>query len=98
MLYSLLLLLQSQEGVLSRVPGIGPKTARAIVFHLRDKLAAVGPEAILLLSDDDAQVIDALTALGFSIVEAQSALQHLTDEDISLEEKVRQALAYLAPG
>ena len=90
--------LQSQEEVLSRVPGIGPKTARAIVFHLRDKLAAVGPEAISLLTDDDAQVIDALTALGFSIVEAQSALQHLTDEDISLEEKVRQALAYLAPG
>ena len=89
--------LQGDEGILSRVPGVGPKTARAMVFHLRDKLAAVGPEALPLLSDEDAEVIDALTALGFSIVEAQSALQHLEDRDASLEDKVRQALAYLAP-
>jgi Holliday junction DNA helicase RuvA len=68
-----------------------------MVFHLRDKLAAVGPEALPLLSDEDAEVIDALTALGFSIVEAQSALQHLEDREASLEDKVRQALAYLAP-
>lgn len=90
---------REEAGILSRVPGIGPKTARAIVFHLRDKLTAIGAEAVPLLTDQDAEVISALTALGFSIVEAQTALQNLPrDEDMPIEERVRRALAYLAPG
>jgi len=91
--------LREEPGILSRVPGIGPKTARAIIFHLRDRLAAIGVEAAPALSDQDAEVIGALTALGFSIVEAQTALQNLPrDEEMPLEERVRRALAYLAPG
>ena len=91
--------LRDEPGILSRVPGIGNKTARAIIFHLRDKVAALGAETPSLLSDMDAEVIGALTALGFSIVEAQTALQNLPrDEGMDLEERVRQALSYLAPG
>jgi Holliday junction DNA helicase RuvA len=90
---------REEPGILSRVPGVGPKTARAIIFHLRDKLAVIGAEKVPLLTDQDAEVIGALTALGFSVVEAQAALQNLPcDEELSLEERVRQALAYLAPG
>ncbi len=90
---------RDEPGILSRVPGVGPKTARAIIFHLRDKLTLVGAEAVPLLTDQDAEVIAALTALGFSIVEAQTALQNLPrDEEMTLEERVRRALAYLAPG
>jgi len=88
---------QEEPGLLSRVPGIGPKTARAIIFHLKDKLIPTGVEAVPLLSDADAEVIAALTGLGFSLVEAQAALQGLPrDEDLSLEERVGQALAYFA--
>ena len=90
--------LREEAGILSRVPGIGPKTARAIIFHLRDKLVAIGAEAAPLMTEQDAEVIGALTALGFSIVEAQTALQNLPrDEEMGLEERVRRALAYLAP-
>jgi Holliday junction DNA helicase RuvA len=88
---------QEEPGLLSRVPGIGPKTARAIIFHLKDKLMPAGADAARLLSDTDAEVIAALTGLGFSLVEAQAALQSLArDEDLSVEERVRQALAYFA--
>jgi Holliday junction DNA helicase RuvA len=88
---------QEEPGLLSRVPGIGPKTARAIIFHLKDKLVPAGADAVRLLSDTDAEVIAALTGLGFSLVEAQAALQSLArDEDLSVEERVRQALAYFA--
>lgn len=88
---------QEEPGLLSRVPGIGPKTARAIIFHLKDKLVPTGAEAAPLLSDTDAEVIAALTGLGFSLVEAQAAFQSLPrDEDLSLEERVRRALAYFA--
>lgn len=90
--------LQEEPGILSRVPGIGAKTARAIIFHLKDRLVAEGVEPAALLTDQDAEVIAALTALGFSLVEAQSALQRLPrDPEMPLEERVRQALAYLAP-
>ena len=88
---------QQEPGLLSRVPGIGPKTARAIIFHLKDKLIPTGAEAAPLLSDADAEVIAALTGLGFSLVEAQAALQSLPrDEDLPIEERVRQALAHFA--
>jgi Holliday junction DNA helicase RuvA len=86
---------QEEPGLLSRVPGIGPKTARAIIFHLKDKLIPTGVEAVPLLSDADAEVIAALTSLGFSLVEAQAALQSLPrDEDLPIEERVRQALVH----
>jgi Holliday junction DNA helicase RuvA len=88
---------QEEPGLLSRVPGIGPKTARAIIFHLKDKLVPAGADAARLLSDTDAEVIAALTGLGFSLVEAQAALQSLArDEDLPVEERVRQALVYFA--
>ncbi len=88
---------QEEPGLLSRVPGIGPKTARAIIFHLKDKLISTGAEAVPLLSDADAEVIAVLTGLGFSLVDAQAALQSLPrDEDYPIEERVRQALAHFA--
>lgn len=89
--------LAEQPSLLTRVPGIGTKTARAIIFHLKDKIAPAGPEAVPLLSDTDADVIAALTTLGFSLVEAQAALQSLPrDADMAVEERVRQALSYFA--
>jgi Holliday junction DNA helicase RuvA len=88
---------QEEPALLSRVPGIGPKTAKAIIFHLKDKIIPTVMAAAPLLSDADAEVIAALTALGFSLVEAQTALQSLPrDEELPVEERVRRALAYFA--
>ncbi|MCP4544818.1 MAG: Holliday junction branch migration protein RuvA [Chloroflexi bacterium] len=88
---------QEEPGLLSRVPGIGPKTARAIIFHLKDKIIPAGVESTPLLSDTDTEVIAALTGLGFSLVEAQAAMQSLPrDDDRPVEERVRQALTYFA--
>jgi Holliday junction DNA helicase RuvA len=88
---------QEEPRLLSRVPGIGPKTAKAIIFHLKDKLIPTVAGAAPLMSDADAEVIAALTGLGFSLVEAQAALQSLPrDESMPVEERVRQALAYFA--
>lgn len=82
--------------ILTRVPGIGKKTAQKILFELKDKLA-VGLEAIPAGGFDDinADVIDALVALGYSIVEAQSAIQSLPpDAPPDIEERIRLALEY----
>ena len=88
---------QEEAGMLTRVPGIGQKTAKAIIFHLRDKLAPMDISAGPALREGDAETITVLTGLGFSLVEAQRAIQSLPrDENLSPEERVRLALAYFA--
>ncbi|HOT92464.1 MAG TPA: Holliday junction branch migration protein RuvA [Anaerolineae bacterium] len=88
-------ILNGQPEALSRAPGVGKKTAEAIVLHLKDKLKRQGVAAVEF-AEDDADIIAALTALGFSIVEAQRALQQLPrDEKLSLDEKIRRALSLL---
>ena len=90
---------QGNATALTRVPGIGPKMAKKIVFHLKDKIAVeIGPEAVPFLTDADAEVIAALTGLGYSVVEAQAALQSLPGDEMEIEEKVRLALGYFAKG
>jgi len=64
--------------VLTRVPGIGKKTAQKILFELKDKLAIGLEDAPVEVFDDvNSDVIDTLVALGYSIVEAQTAIQNL---------------------
>ena len=89
---------QERAELLARVPGIGPKTAKKIIFHLKDKVQAeMGVAVTPVLSEADAEVIAALTSLGYSIVEAQAAVQSLPrDEELSIEERIRRALAYFA--
>ncbi len=86
-----------QIDTLSRVPGIGKKTAEKIIFALKGKLGGLdgAPGAVAVpMTMDDTEVIAALTNLGFSIVEAQTALASLPrDEPMDLEEKIRRALA-----
>jgi holliday junction DNA helicase RuvA len=90
-----LAILNGQPEVLSRAPGVGKKTGEAIVLHLKDKLKRYGIIDVQV-SEDDADVVAALTALGFSIVEAQRALQQLPrDRVLSLDEKIRLSLTYL---
>lgn len=90
---------REEAALLARVPGIGPKKAKQIVFQLRDK---VGLDDIFIgavpISDTDNEVIAALTTLGYSVVEAQAALQQLPKEakNESLEEKIRLALSSLS--
>jgi len=86
---------QEQPELLTRVPGVGKRTAEKIVFDLKDKVAAeAGPMELASLTDADTEVIDALTGLGYSIVEAQRAVQSVPREVTTVEERLRMALAY----
>ena len=89
-------IMREETAVLQRVPGIGKKTAERIMFQLRDKLDLGGAAATLpLVSDVDADVIDILTGIGFSIIEAQTALQHVPREVRAKDERVQAALQHL---
>ena len=83
--------------VLTRAPGVGKKTAEKIVFELKNKLGAGGIPAIIAMSDLDTDVIANLTALGYSVVEAQSALQSIPrDAPPDIETRVRLALQFFS--
>jgi Holliday junction DNA helicase RuvA len=89
-----------EAGILTRVPGIGAKKAKQIVFQLKDKIGYedIFTSAAPIINDTDGEVIAALTALGYSVVEAQSALQQLPEESRqdTVEEKIRAALGSMA--
>jgi hypothetical protein len=49
---------------------VGKKTAQKILFQLQDRIKAVdGLEPVAAMSEVDAEVLDALTTLGYSVVE-----------------------------
>ena len=87
-----------QADVFSRVPGVGRKTAQKIMLTLQDKIKAVeGLEPISRISDTDTQILEALTSLGYSVVEAQAALQAIPrDAPQDVEERLRLALQYFS--
>ncbi len=89
---------QEQPEVLERVRGVGRKTAEKIVFVLKDKLRVHGLEMGLRpVSEADTEVLAALTALGYSVVEAQAALQSIPKgEGATTEDRIRLALRYFA--
>ncbi len=87
----------ADEGdILNRVPGVGKKTAQKIALHLKDKLKPSDALArVAAMTDFDSEVLAALTALGYSVVEAQAAIQALPkDAPTDVEERLRAALGY----
>jgi Holliday junction DNA helicase RuvA len=85
-----------QSEVFVRVPGVGKRTSQKILLHLQDRIpAAPGLEPVSAMSDVDIEVLEALTSLGYSVVEAQAALQAIPrDTALEVEERLRLALGY----
>jgi holliday junction DNA helicase RuvA len=89
--------------LLSKVPGVGKRTAARIILDLRGKLtAAVGAGAGAGLPADPAtnEVVEALQALGYTSAEAIQAVQALGEEtrDLTPEQRVFAALRQLGQG
>jgi len=93
------LLAQGDALALTRIPGIGPKTAQRLVLDLRDKVGAVGQALVPPgLSADDADLINALTSLGYSVLEAQGALRAVPADLTELDQRILTALRFLGSG
>jgi len=87
-----------QPEIFVRVPGIGKRTAQKIILDLQGQIKPLEPlEAISKIDEVDTEVMEALTTLGYSIVEAQAALQSLGKEkDSNAEERLLKALQYFS--
>jgi Holliday junction DNA helicase RuvA len=83
---------------LTGIPGVGRKTAEKIVFHLKEKLQVVGGIEGGGWVEEDSDILAALTALGYTALEAQTAIQSLPrDAPRDAEARLRLALQHLAP-
>ncbi|MDR1849393.1 MAG: Holliday junction branch migration protein RuvA [Zoogloeaceae bacterium] len=88
---------QQESGWLTRIPGIGKKTAERLLLELKGKLPmpdgiSAGADPVAGVAND---VLNALLALGYSEKEAFAAHKALPD-GLSTEEGIRQALKNLA--
>ena len=88
-------LANDEPAIVARAPGVGKRTAQKIVLDLKDKVTGptTGLQALALATDADSEVIEALTALGYSVVEAQRAVQKLPKDLLGVEERLRYTLS-----
>ncbi|HEY6086119.1 MAG TPA: Holliday junction branch migration protein RuvA [Burkholderiaceae bacterium] len=84
-----------EAGRLVKVPGIGKKTAERLLLELKGKL---GPDLAVpasVASDAQADIVQALVALGYSDRDAAAALKALP-ADIGVSDGIKQALKSLS--
>ncbi|NOT15358.1 MAG: Holliday junction branch migration protein RuvA [Methylotenera sp.] len=85
-----------EVAMLTRIPGIGKKTAERLLLELKDKLGAgdLSPAANQAKSATY-DILNALVALGYNEREAQAAVKVL-DKEISVSDGIKQALKSLS--
>jgi Holliday junction DNA helicase RuvA len=92
-----------ESGRLTKIPGIGKKTAERLLLELKDKLPAGGLAAVKVgaggtaVPDAASDILNALLALGYNEREAHGATKGLP-ADIGVSDGIRQALKLLAKG
>jgi len=83
--------------LLAEIPGVGKKTAQRIILELKEKIGAGWAAPPPELAEENADVLTALTTLGYSVREAAPAIAAIPpDPTLTLEEKIKLALGYFA--
>ena len=87
-----------QSDLFARVPGVGKRTAQKIQLYLQDRVTKIEGMIVGTGQDEvDTEVLEALTALGYSVVEAQAAIQSIPKETSdNIEDRLRHALNYFS--
>ena len=87
---------ESDTATLSRLPGIGRKTAQRLVVEMRDRLAAEDdlntPAAASTLGQPAEDAVSALIALGYKAVEATRMVRLVDGQGLTSEQIIRHAL------
>jgi Holliday junction DNA helicase RuvA len=81
---------------LTKVSGIGKKSAEKITLELRDKLGAYQSEVDGAGFREDSEALDALIALGYSAKEARDALKEIPTGTKGTNDRIKEALRILS--
>ncbi len=100
-------IMENELTQLTRIPGIGKKTAQRLVLELREKIPALGPELpelgtasqVVGNQSVQSQVIAALTSLGYRTEEALGAMRaaerQAPEKSTRVDDLLRESLKYL---
>lgn len=87
---------------IAKAQGVGKKTAERVILELADKVSAVpiqdaeiATESAVLFSDKRNNAVVALTTLGYSKAEAEEAIGHVPEDDLTIEEYIKKSLKFL---
>jgi Holliday junction DNA helicase RuvA len=87
---------QQEVAMLTRVPGVGKKTAERLLLELKDKFVVTGStsaQPVAKAATDD--ILNALVALGYNEREATATVK-LLEPGVGVSDGIRQALKYLS--
>lgn len=87
---------------IAKAQGVGKKTAERVILELADKVSAVpiqdaeiATESAVLFSDERNNAVVALITLGYSKAEAEEAIGHVPEDDLTIEEYIKKSLKFL---
>ena len=87
---------KGDSSILTRVSGIGKKTAERVVLELRNKFSSLDSDNVLQEKskeiNDHTDVIEALVSLGYSAQQAKKALANIPSEIKDVSERIKMAL------
>lgn len=89
-------IVSGSDEILNRVAGIGKKNAGRIILELKTKIKHIAKEKSPTGLVEDIEVLDALSALGFSMKEAREAVQNMPSGFNGVNEKIKEALRRLS--
>ncbi|MEA9977002.1 MULTISPECIES: Holliday junction branch migration protein RuvA [unclassified Pseudomonas] len=100
---------QAQDtSALTRIPGVGKKTAERLLVELKDRfkawesvpgsftLVSNGPSAAPQVATAESDAVSALISLGYKPQEASKAVSAIKDKNLSSEDLIRRALKGMA--
>ncbi|MBN1325627.1 Holliday junction branch migration protein RuvA [Candidatus Falkowbacteria bacterium] len=89
-------IISGDASVLTKISGIGKKTAERIVLELKNKYKGLAEVSGKIIQSEDADVIDALVGLGYSTEQARDVLRQIDKNIKGTEKKVKAALQLLS--
>ncbi|MEY4358130.1 MAG: hypothetical protein RL469_1456, partial [Pseudomonadota bacterium] len=91
----------NDSATLTRIPGVGRKTAERLIVEMRDRIAATAGDGATIVDAPrggaEAEAFTALVALGYKPAEATKLVKSAGgDEAASTEDLIRRALQFVA--
>lgn len=90
-------IISKDEKSLTKLPGVGKKTAQRIILELKDKVEKLNlnldfnTEESPLFEENDDPAVEALISLGYNVYDAKKSLEKV-DSSLDISERIKEAL------